>query len=258
MEKLCDMSGMSANSGDDSKSWTSLHVGKHPTLMCPPVSQVGGMTTLGSLCVGGGGQWAKVACSALQSHWQVCNLPRFTCGCHCGHVYMVSYVRAWCIFIVYMLQYDMLQVPSLPCPITIPVCECWNCADWDQASLANQHRTLGNWAFTVPEVQRWCHAWFTHCSMTSCASLYKQYVYECIVLQFISSSAWFHYNSGWERGGNAGAETMMLGGETMMLGAGGLSFILSNDISNTIGSHAPCDQFDMCPCADCIWSGTDF
>ena len=38
MEKPCDMSGMSANSGDDSKSWTSLHVGKHPTLVCPPVS----------------------------------------------------------------------------------------------------------------------------------------------------------------------------------------------------------------------------
>ena len=30
-----------------------------------------------------------------------------------------------------------------------------------------------------------------------------------------------------------------------------LSFILSNDNSNTTGSQAPCDQFDMCPCADC-------
>ena len=29
------------------------------------------------------------------------------------------------------------------------------------------------------------------------------------------------------------------------------TFILSNDISNIIGSHAPCDQFDMCPCGDC-------
>ena len=32
------------------------------------------MMTLESLCVGGDGHWGKVACPALQSHWQVCNL----------------------------------------------------------------------------------------------------------------------------------------------------------------------------------------
>ena len=32
------------------------------------------MMTLGGLCVGGDGHWGKVACPALQSHWQVCNL----------------------------------------------------------------------------------------------------------------------------------------------------------------------------------------